>query len=147
MKSVLNWKQNMEFEANAGGYTVQMDAKAPIGKGTAQTPKELVIAGLGGCTAMDVVAYLKKHKQLPTQFEVELDVPTSSGGYPVVFTKADIYFKLTGTIEPSLALEAVKLSQTKYCGVSAMLAKAFPIEYHVILNGENIGSGLSAFDI
>jgi putative redox protein len=146
MKSILTWKENMHFEAQAAGHNVDMDAKAPIGKGSAQTPKELVLAGLGGCTAMDVMALMKKHKQPVQSFEVEVDVATSTGGSPMVFTKADIYFRLGGEIDKNIALEAAHLSQTKYCGVSAMLLKAFPIEYHVFVNGEKVGSGFSKFE-
>lgn len=146
MKANLKWTEGMHFDSVSEGHTVGMDAKSPIGKGTAMTPKELVGAGLGGCTAMDVVALLKKHKQPFTALEVEVDIATSTGKAPAVFTKADIYFKISGVVEPKIALEAVLLSQTKYCGVSAMLVKAFPIEYHVSLNGENIGSGFSKFE-
>jgi putative redox protein len=145
IQSILTWKENMLFEAESAGWKVPMDAKKPIGKEQAMTPKELVVAGLGGCTAMDVVALMKKQKQPLTSFEVAVDVETSTGGNPMVFTKADITFKLTGAVDPALALEAVRLSQTKYCGVSAMLVKAFPIEYHVLVNGENVGSGKSDF--
>ena len=145
MKSVLTWKEGMFFQAVSEGLSVDMDAKAPIGKSLAPTPKELVIAGLGGCTAMDVIALLKKHKQAETGFEIEVDVGTSTGKTPVVFTKAYIYFRISGEVDKAIALDAVKLSQTKYCGVSAMLSKVFPIEYHVIVNGEPVGSGTASF--
>jgi putative redox protein len=147
MKTILTWQEKMSFSAVADGQTVLMDAKAPLGQGRAMTPKEMVLAGLGGCTAMDVIALLKKHKQTVTSFEVEVDVATSTGGNPMVFTKADIYFRLAGEVDPAIALESVHLSQTKYCGVSAMLAKAFPISYHVLVNGAEIGSGVAAFTI
>ncbi|MBK7961728.1 MAG: OsmC family protein [Bdellovibrionales bacterium] len=123
-----------------------MDQKPPR-PGSRNDPKEMVLAGLGGCTAMDVIALLKKHKQTVTSFEVEVDVATSTGGNPMVFTKADIYFRLAGEVDPAIALESVHLSQTKYCGVSAMLAKAFPISYHVLVNGAEVGSGVAAFTI
>lgn len=145
MKSTLTWTGNMKFVAVAEGQTVSMDAKSPIGSGTAQTPKELVIDGLGGCTAMDVIAYLKKFKQIPTSFEVSVDVESTKSGPPVLFSSALITFKAFGTIEPQILLEAVKLSQTKYCGVSAMLCKAFPIHYIVVLNDEEIGRGQAQF--
>lgn len=145
MRSVLNWTGDMKFEAIADGKSVVMDAKAPIGAGSAQTPKELVVDGLGGCTAMDVVALLKKHKQPMTSFEVAVDVETTKSGSPVLFTKASITFNAMGAIEPKILLEAVRLSQTKYCGVSAMLSKAFPIEYTVVLNNEEIGRGKADF--
>lgn len=147
MKSVLNWKNDMLFTAQSDTNTVSMDAKAPIGKGLAMTPKELVITGLGGCTAMDVIALMKKHKQTVTGFRVDVDVEPSSGPHPHVFTKADITFSLEGQIDAAIAVEAVRLSQTKFCGVSAMLAKAFPISYKVIVNGENVGSGEAQFNL
>jgi putative redox protein len=135
----------MKFEAVSDGLSVLMDAKSPIGEGAAQTPKELVVDGLGGCTAMDVVALIKKHKQTMTSFEVTVDVETSKSGHPVVFTSARITFSAAGDVEPQILLEAVHLSQTKYCGVSAMLSRAFPIEYVVILNSIEIGKGRSEF--
>jgi putative redox protein len=145
MKSVLNWIGGMKFEATADGKSVTMDAKSPIGTSSAQTPKEFILDGLGGCTAMDVVALLKKHKQSLTSFEITVDVTTTKSGHPVTFTSALITFKASGAIEPKILLEAVRLSQTQYCGVSAMLSKAFPIEYIVELNDEEIGRGKADF--
>jgi putative redox protein len=109
------------------------------------TPKQLVVAGLAGCTAMDVVALLRKQGQPLEHFEVETEVEKSSGGYPEVFTAAMLTFKLQGQIEPEKAKEAVELSQTKYCGVSAMLSRAFPIRYRIELNGQTIGEGSARF--
>ena len=138
MKTHLKWTGGMKFTSEAAGNTVEMDAKAPIGQSQAMTPKELVASGLGGCTAMDVLAWLKKHKQSYETFEVTVDITTSEGGYPVVFKKAVVTFLLTGSVDKDIYVEAVKLSQTKYCGVSAMLVKAFPIEYVVLLNGHKL---------
>ena len=79
MKSVLNWTEGMKFTAASDNHSVDMDAKSPIGKGSAITPKELILAGLGGCTAMDVIALMRKHKQEVQSFEVEVDAPTIKG--------------------------------------------------------------------
>ena len=141
----LSWNQSMEFSAKAGEHTVVMDAKAPIGHGHAPTPKELVIMGMGGCTAMDVIALLRKYKQPVESFDLEVTVIPSEGVYPVVFNSAHIIYKLTGDIESPKILEAVQLSQTKYCGVSAMLSKAFPITWEIQLNGNVVGSGKAEF--
>lgn len=146
MKALLKWNEGMKFTAAAGDHSIHMDAKSPIGSGTALTPKELVVAGLGGCTAMDVVAWLKKKKQNLESLEIEAQVEVSQGTYPVVFTSAILTFMVQGSVNPSVLLEAVELSQSKYCGVSAMLAKAFPISYEVVLNGEKIGSGKAHFE-
>src|SRR5690606_6375283 len=110
------------------------------------SPKELVAMGLGGCTAMDVIALLKKHKQPPQSFLVNVEVQTSTGGHPAVFEKAVLRFVVNGAVDADKLLEAVKLSQTKYCGVSAMLSKALPIEYKVVLNGTEIGAGSANFE-
>lgn len=136
----------MFFEATSEQHTVVMDAKSPIGKGEAMTPKEMILAGLGGCTAMDVIALMKKHKQSVKSFEVEVTAELSTGGQPKVFLNAEVLFKLAGDIDPKIALESVQLSQTKFCGVSAMLAKAFPINYKVFLNNNLIGEGSANFN-
>lgn len=145
MKIKLNWKQAMQLEATADGNTLGMDAKSPIGQGTMMTPKELVAAGIGGCTAMDVLALLKKHKQNFSSLAVEVDIETTKTT-PSVFSHALIRFEVLGGADPKILLESVMLSQTKYCGVSAMLSKVFPIEYKVFLNNEEIGSGQAKFE-
>jgi putative redox protein len=145
MKLNLSWQEKMVFVASAAGSETRMDAKAPIGQGSALTPKELVLAGLCGCTAMDVIALMRKHKQSVTRFDVKADVSVSEGGHPVVFTAATLTFELDGEVDPAVALEAVTLSQTKYCGVSSMLSKAFPIEWELVVNGTSVGQGRAEF--
>jgi putative redox protein len=145
MKAQLKWTEGMKLEATSDGNSVPMDAKPPIGKNSAMTPKELVAVGLGGCTAMDVLALLKKHKQAFTSFDVDVDITTSTSGHPIVFASATITFSATGEIDRDILLESVRLSQTKFCGVSAMLSKALPINYIVKLNGEQIGDGQANF--
>ncbi len=146
MKTVLLWQDGMVFNATAGEHVIKMGAKPPFGKDTAATPKELVAMGLGGCTAMDVIALLKKYKQQPKTFRINVDIQTSTVGQPAVFTKASIEYSVEGPVESDKLIEAVQLSQTKYCGVSAMLSKAFPIEYTIVLNGEPIGNGYAKFE-
>jgi putative redox protein len=140
----MKWDEKMHLTATSAGNTVSADAKAPLGTGTAMTPKELVVAGLCGCTAMDVVALMKKHKQEVLSFEVSADVATTDT-HPMVFSKAELLFKLNGKLDVAKVVEAVQLSQTKYCGVTAMLLKAFPITYKVIVNGEEVAQGEAKF--
>lgn len=145
MKSVLKWLDGMKFEAQSEQNSIHMDAKPPLGQAQGMTPKELVAVGLAGCTAMDVIALLKKHKQGHKDFQVGVEVTPSTTGHPVVFDKILLTFEATGDIDPKVLLESVLLSQTKYCGVSAMLSKAVPIDYAVILNGSEIGRGQAQF--
>ena len=145
MRIECQWQDNMAFNASAAGHTVAMDAKRPIGNQSGMTPKELVVAGLCGCTAMDVVGLLKKHKVTLRECNVSADVATTTGIQPAVFTAIDLSFRAVGDVSPDVLLEAVMLSQTKFCGVSAMLSKAMPIRYSVELNGEVIGKGEARF--
>lgn len=147
MKVLTQWTEKMKLVATADDHEVLMDAKAPIGNDTALTPKQLVVAGLAGCTAMDVVALMKKHKQPLDSFEVETEVEKSTSGYPEVFVSAVLTFRFKGELDNAKVIEAVTLSQTKYCGVSAMLAKAFPITYRIEVNGEKIGEEGRAFPL
>jgi putative redox protein len=146
MKTAVVWKAGMEFDGHVDAHAIPMDAKAPLGKNNGPTPKELVALGLGGCTAMDVIALLKKHKQSPKSFRVDIEVQPSAGKAPIVFEKAVLTFHIDGDVEPEMLAEAVRLSQTQYCGVSAMLSKAFPIEYRIILNGNEIRMGVAKFE-
>lgn len=145
MKITTRWDQKMTFTASDGAHSARMDTRSPVGSDSALSPKQLVVAGLAGCTAMDVVALLKKHQQPIESFEVDTEVEKSAGGYPEVFTSAFLTFRLQGAIEPGRVLEAVTLSQTRYCGVSAMLSKVFPIRYRIELNGQSIGEGAAQF--
>ncbi|MBI3541876.1 MAG: OsmC family protein [Deltaproteobacteria bacterium] len=145
MKLNCVWKDKMTFTAESGGHQIHMDTKPPIGTDTAMTPKQLVLAGISGCTSMDVVALLKKYKQPLEALVVEVDASQTEGGYPQVFKEVKLVFRFKGALDEAKVLEAVRLSQTKYCGVSAMLAKAVPITYTVDLNGKNVGSGRADF--
>jgi putative redox protein len=145
MKTTIEWTQNMAFVGTAGDHKISMDAKSPIGQDSAPTPKELLTFAMSGCTAMDVIALLKKYKQLPNKFWVELDAPTTQGKAPTTFENAKIIFHVEGSTEGAKLKEAVHLSLTKYCGVNAMLSKAIPITYEIFLNGSSIGTGQAQF--
>ena len=135
----------MQFEGEADGNKVSLDAKSPIGSGSGLTPKELLPIAISGCTAMDVVSLMRKYKQPLEAFDVTADVTMKEGSKPAVFADVLLTFTLTGDVDPEKALEAVHLSQTKYCSVSAMMAKATPIHYRVVLNGKEIGTGEASF--
>lgn len=125
MKVACRWEEKLKLNAVADGHSIAMDTKAPLGTDTAMTPKQLVLAGLCGCTAMDVLSLLKKNKEPLETFEIEAEA-TLTSGHPVAFAEIQLKFRIMGAVNPEKALEAVKLSQTKFCGVSAMLSKGYP---------------------
>lgn len=145
MKLKSTWTEKMRFTTEIDNHSVIMDAKPPIGKDTGITPKQMLIAAICGCTGMDVVSLLKKYKQPLSKFEIEAEAFTTEGAHPIVYKEVQLVFKIEGDLIKEKVLEAITLSQTKYCGVSAMLSKSFPISYTVQLNSENIGSGSAQF--
>lgn len=139
------WKGRMKFEAQSGQHSWLMDASGPVGEGSAPTPKQLLVAAVCGCTAMDVVALMKKHKQELESFVVDSEGELTTG-HPSVFKELKLLFRARGHVEADTLLEAIKLSQTKYCGVTAMISSTVPVRYEVELNGEKIGHGEAKFN-
>jgi len=145
MKTTLRWQEKMAFTGEADGHRINLDAKAPFGAGSGMTPKELLPLAVSGCSGMDVAALMKKNKQPVESLEVEAEATMKEGSQPAVFSDLVLTFKLTGQIDKDKLLEAVRLSQTRFCGVSAMLSKSVPIHYRVILNAVEIGHGEASF--
>lgn len=146
MKLSTQWRGDGLFETSDGTHSANMDAKPPFGKDTALSPKQLCLAAITGCTGVDVVLLLKKTKKELRSLRIEADAPVTKG-YPAIFEKVDLEFFVEGAMSPEEALHAVHESQTKYCGVSAMIAKACPIFYRVHLNGAFAGEGQASFSI
>jgi putative redox protein len=145
MKIDLLWSEKMRFEAQAGEHRVPVDALPPIGGNAGMSPKHLLLSALASCTAMDVVALLRKHKQKLDSLRVAVEAPVSEGAHPKRFTRADLTFDVRGEIDQAVLLDSVAASQSLFCGVSAMLSRAFPIAYTVVLNGTPIGNGAANF--
>lgn len=140
------WKEKMQFTGESGNHSINLDTKSPLGNDTGLTPKELVAIGVAGCTAMDVIALMKKYKQPVESFEVRVDAPVVEKVQPPIFKEMTLTFELKGQLEKEKVIESVRLSQTKYCAVSAMIYKTVPIRYSIILNGEQIGAGETDFE-
>jgi putative redox protein len=144
MKLTTTWNQKFTFSSTDGTSTALMDTVPPYGDGKALSPKQLCLAAITGCTGMDVVSHLGKHKHPPHALRIEADAPVTKG-YPAVFSHVELDFYFEGEVQTALAVEAVQLSQTKYCGVSAMIAKSCPIRYRVHVNGSLAAQGEAKF--
>lgn len=146
MKATVCWRGQLGFDTVIRHHGFIQDAnQASGGADQGATPKELVLAAICACTGMDVVAVLKKDKDLLKQLSVTAEAETTKA-HPRVFQEVMVHFEAEGTGLPAdKLLAAVEKSQTLYCGVSAMIAKCCPIRYDVKLNGELIGSGEAIF--
>jgi putative redox protein len=145
MKLTCTWNEKMAFTAEAGEHQVRMDTQAPLGSNSAMSPKQLVLAAICGCTGIDVVSLLRKYQQKLEGLEMEANAKQNETGYPKVFREVHLVFRFRGEMDSARVLEAVRLSQTQYCGVSAMIARGAPISYEVWLNDREIGRGHAEF--
>ncbi|HVP21973.1 MAG TPA: OsmC family protein [Anaerolineaceae bacterium] len=141
MKGKATWQKKMSFVGASGtGFSLPMDTSVEQGgDNSGFKPTELLLVGLAGCTAMDVISILEKKRQKVTRFEVSVTGERATE-HPRVFTEIHIEYDITGVdIDPAAVARAVELSETKYCAVSAMLAKSAKIEYSIkITQEENV---------
>jgi putative redox protein len=121
----------MEFEAEAGsGHHLTLDA-AEHGGGNDRgfRPMELLLVGLAGCTAMDVIAILRKKRQHVTNYEVQVRGERAEE-HPMVYTDVTVEHIITGhNVDPSAVARAVELSETKYCGAGATIGKTANLKH------------------
>lgn len=133
------WMGKMQFNCLVNGHTLVMDAPERVGgEDNGPIPKPFVLTALSGCTGMDVVSVLRK-----SQKEIgDLDIKVSgeiSKQPPIEYTAIHLVYSFKGPHEnKEAAMEAVMISQEKYCGVSSMLKKIMPVTWAVFYNGVEI---------
>ena len=130
-----NQVDDMAFSMDIGGHKIVMDAGPEVGgKDMGVRPKPLLLAGLIGCTGMDVSSILKKMKVEYDSLDISVSAD-STEDHPKVYENIHLVFHFKGENLPLDKLQrAAELSQEKYCGVSAMLKKATVVTYEVIVN-------------
>jgi len=136
MKARIKWVENVSFIAESGtGHAVVMDGPEEHGgRNMGPRPMEMLLMGLGGCTAFDVLHILKKARQPVQDCVVELTAERADE-VPAVFTRIHAHFIVTGQgLKDKQVERAVDLSAEKYCSASIMLAKTAEIthDYEVI---------------
>jgi putative redox protein len=135
MKLTANWVEALAFDATSdNGHTVRLDTTVDGGGlDSGMSPKKLVLAGLCGCSGMDVVDILKKMKVDLKKLEVSAEAEQTDE-HPKTFKYINLVYRAAIPAEDLDKLQrAVTLSMDKYCGVSAMLAKHCPINHTVEL--------------
>ncbi len=135
MDARVKWNGKMAFTGTAdSGHDVIMDAHDKVGgENTGSRPTELVLMGLGGCTAMDVVSILSKMKQAVTDFEIKIHADKTDT-HPKIFKDIVLEYVLTGhDLDRSAVEKAVMLSKEKYCSVQAMLREAADIAIKITI--------------
>lgn len=129
----VRWAGHRQFVGwDERGHGVVMDAPAPVvttdgggvhsaGEGTGVRPVELVLYGLAGCTAMDVVSILEKKRLDVRGVEIVVQGTQRESDYPHYYETISIEYLVTGVDIPDAAVQrAIELSEQKYCSVKGM---------------------------
>lgn len=136
MEATATLMAGMAFETTIGEHAFTIDANPEHGgENRGPAPKALLLAGLAGCAAMDVISILRKMRQPPESLTVHAAAEVV-GEHPKVFDSPVVTVRATGGIDAAKLWRAVALSRDRYCGVSAMLKRHAPIRYVVELDGE-----------
>jgi putative redox protein len=129
MQASVTWKQEMTFDAlSHSGHSIPFDGDPAHAHGT--SPMEAVLMALCGCTAIDVVSILKKKREPFTGLTVSA-VAERAAEPPSVFTQVKLIYRVSGAVTHKAMEDAVRLSETKYCSVAAMLSKTATIEFAI----------------
>ncbi len=121
------WIADQQFEAVASSqHKILIDGD----KKTGNSPMELVLIGLCGCTGYDVASILRKKREPFTSLEVRAEAERASSP-PTVYTEIRLVYRVGGKVSHKAVEDAVRLSEEKYCSVAAMLNKTAKISYTI----------------
>ncbi|CEP34957.1 MULTISPECIES: OsmC family protein [Halomonadaceae] len=123
MKARVKWTEGRQFVAESGsGHSVVIDGPPDHGgRNTGPRPMEMLLMGMGSCTAFDILNILDKARANVTDCVAELDAERADE-VPAVFTKIHVHFVVTGrALKEKQVARAVELSAEKYCSASIML--------------------------
>ena len=131
MKAAIRWTGGVSFSGRAdSGHDVVMDGSPDYGgQNKGSRPMEVLLIGMGGCTAFDVIHILRKQRQDVTDCVANIDAQRAETD-PKVFTKIHIRFIVTGRkLDPKKVDQAIHLSAEKYCSASIMIGKTAEITH------------------
>jgi len=126
------------FEAkNEEGNIVHIDGAPAIGgSGAGARPMQLLVMGLGGCSAIDIVLILKKQRQVIEDLQIVLDAERHEDRIPATFKKIHVSYNFKGDLDPKKVKRAVSLGIEKYCSVTKILEETCDITFESKINGE-----------
>jgi putative redox protein len=135
MKARVKWVEAMSFVGESeSGHSVVMDGSPDIGgRNLGVRPMEMLLLGLGGCTAIDVVLILRKSREKVTDCAIEIEAERAASD-PKVFTRIRLKYRIAGRdLDRGKVERAVALSAEKYCSASAMLGRTADIVHDIEL--------------
>jgi len=130
-KARIKWIEGSRFIGQSGsGHAVVMEGLPAEGEvAVGIRPMEMLLLGMGGCTAIDVISILQKAREHVTDCVAEIEAERAET-VPKVFTNIHVHFIVTGRgLKDSAVDRAIKLSAEKYCSASLMLGKTATITH------------------
>lgn len=132
VEATLNWIDGERFAVSASsGHAIVVDADRK--RNTASGPMELVLMGLCACTATDVVTILRKKREPFTRVQVRAEAERAQEP-PTVYTSIRLIYTISGAVTRKAVEDAVRLSEEKYCSVSAMLKCTARIKTEIVFS-------------
>ena len=128
VQASVKWIAEAKFEGRSS-HSIVVDGSSHTGN----SPMELVLIALCGCTASDVVTILQKKREPVTAVEVHAEAEKAADP-PRLYTAIKLVYRVKGKVASKAVEDAVKLSEEKYCSVAAMLNKTAKITYEVELD-------------
>jgi putative redox protein len=131
----ISWVEGALFVAESGtGHTFTMDGAEDVGgRDLGARPMEVLLMGMGGCTAIDVVSMLKKQRQDISGVEVAMTAERATD-YPKVYVDVKLVYTVRGRkLNKALVERAVTLSDEKYCSATAMFKKTAKVTHEIVL--------------
>jgi putative redox protein len=131
MKARVSWVEGMMFTGESGsGHAIVLDgAPENGGRNVGIRPMELMLLGLAGCTAFDVVLIFNRGREPVADCVVEVEAERASTD-PKVFTTIHLKYYLSGQgLSPEKVERAIQLSKKKYCSASIMLGQVAEITH------------------
>lgn len=128
----VKWVEQEQFlSVVPSGHAVAFDADRE--RNSAPGPMEMLLAALGACTATDVISILAKKRQKLEALEVEVS-GVRAAEPPRVWTRLEVVYRLRGTLDEKAVRDAITLSESKYCSVSAMLRQTAEVSFRYEIN-------------
>jgi putative redox protein len=124
------------FEAvGAADVVVNIDGSPDIGGVNAGArPMEMILMGLGGCSAIDVVLILQKQRQIIEDMAITIEAERVPNETPSIFKTIHVHYNFKGDLNEEKVKRAIELSMDKYCSVTAILNKTAEITHSFSIN-------------
>lgn len=140
-EATIRWTDGSQFIGRpTSGHAFIIDADRDRNSGVG--PMELLLLGLGGCTGADVVSILRKMRENVTGVEIQIRGERATTP-PTVYTEIHVHYVVTGVdVKEKSVQDAIHLSESKYCGVIAMLGKTakMTFDYEIRQAGDNLSA-------